>query len=238
MGGTINGIPALGGVKNMNFKGVLLLRRDGFDFYEDKSGRILSFPFSNSVVNSLEIINPEEFKNQIKAFIEINKFLPADLMIILSADVLFEKDIQTQDPNVQSQETSEFLDIIPFESISTKLLPGKLGLRVIAVNKNLIDTLSSSFKELGFLIEGIVPYETVEGFEGIYSLNNEISKSIIKQFDSLKNASFEFENERKSIPQTESHTNKSNESRLRFYAMLGIFGVLLLILISLIIIRV
>lgn len=222
----------------MNFKGVLLLRRDGFDFYEDRQERILSFPFSTAVVNSLEIINLEEFKNQIKAFIEVNKFLPADLMIILSADVLFEKDIQTQDPNVQSQETQNFLDIIPFESISTKLLPTKLGIRVIAVNKNFIDTLRTSLKELGFSIEGIVPYETVEGFEGTYSLNNEISKFIIKQFDSLKNASFEFENERKPIPQPESHTGKSNKNRLRFYAMLGVFGVLLLILISLIIIRV
>ncbi|MBI4091692.1 MAG: hypothetical protein HY427_00570 [Candidatus Levybacteria bacterium] len=221
----------------MNFKGVLLLRRDGFDFYEDKSGRISSFPFSTVLVNSLEIINPQEFKNQIKAFVETNKFLPADLMIILSADILFEKDIQTQDPNVQSQETSDFLDIIPFESISTKLLPAKLGIRVIAVNKNLIDTLSSSFKELGFLIEGIVPYETVEGFEGIYSLNNNISKFIIKQFDSLKNASFEFENEGKPIHPASSHAGKSAENRLRFYAMLGIFGVLLLILISLIIVR-
>ena len=220
------------------YQGVLFLKRDGFDFYEDKSGRISSFPFSTAVVNSLEIINLQEFKNQIKAFVEINKFLPADLMIILSADILFEKDIQTQDPNVQSQETQNFLDIIPFESISTKLLPAKLGIRVIAVNKNLIDTLSSSFKELGFLIEGIVPYETVEGFEGIYSLNNEISKSIIKQFDSLKNASFEFENERKPIPPASSHTGGSTEDRLKLYAMLGVLGVLLLILISLIIIRV
>src|SRR3990172_9398834 len=124
----------------MNFKGVLLLRRDGFDFYEDKSGRILSFPFSNSVVNSLEIINPEEFKNQVKAFIEINKFLPADLMIILSADVLFEKDIQTQDPNIQDLEVQKFLDVIPFETISTKTLPmDGQGVRIIAVNKNLVD---------------------------------------------------------------------------------------------------
>lgn len=222
----------------MNFKGVLLLRRNGFDFYEDKSGHISSFPFSTAVVNSLEIINLQEFKNQIKAFVETNKFLPADLIIILSAEVLFEKDIQAQDPNVLSQGTSEFLDIIPFESISTKILPTKLGVRVIAVNKNFIDTLRISLKELGFLIEGIVPYETVEGLEGINSLNNEISKLIIKQFDSLKNASFEFENEEKPIPPASSHTGKSAENRLRFYAMLGIFGVLLLILISLIIFRV
>lgn len=222
----------------MNFKGVLLLRRDGFDFYEDQEERISSFPFSTVVVNSLEIINPQEFRSQIKAFIEVNKFLPADLMIILSPDVLFEKDIQAQDPNILSQETQNFLDIIPFESISTKILPTKAGIRVIAVNKNLIDTLSSSLKELGFLIGGMVPYEVVERFEGTYSLNKEISKFIIKQLDSLKNASFEFENERKPIPQTESHTGKSTEtSRLRFYVMLGVFGVLLLILIFLIIIR-
>lgn len=221
----------------MNFKGVLLLRRNGFDFYEDKSGRISSFPFSTAIVNSLEIINPQEFKNQIKAFVETNKFLPADLIIILSAEVLFEKDIQAQDPNALSQGTSEFLDIIPFESISTKILPTKLGIRVIAVNRNFIDTLRISLKELGFLIEGIVPYEEVEGLEGINSLNNEISKLIIKQFDSLKNASFEFENEEKPIPPAPSHTGKSAENRLRFYAMLGIFGVLLLILISLIIFR-
>src|SRR3972149_3511478 len=115
----------------MNFKGVLFLKRNGFDFYEDKMENILSFPFSEAVVNSLEIINPQEFNNQIKAFVEINKFLPAALMIILSADVLFEKDIQTQDPNIQSQETSEILDIIPFESISTKLLPIGQGVRAI-----------------------------------------------------------------------------------------------------------
>lgn len=222
----------------MNFKGVLLLRRNGFDFYEDREDRISSFPFSTAVVNSLEIINPQEFKNQIKAFVETNKILLADLMIILSAEVLFEKDIQAQDPNVLSQGTSEFLDIIPFESISTKILPTKLGIRVIAVNKNLIDTMRISLKELGFLIEGIVPYETVEGLEGINSLNNEISKLIIKQFDSLKNASFEFENEEKPIPPASTHTGKSAENRLRLYAMLGIFGVLLLILISLIIFRV
>ncbi len=223
----------------MNFKGVLLLRRDGFDFYEDKSGRILSFPFSTAVVNSLEIINPQEFKNQVKAFVETNKFLPADLMLVLSADVLFEKDIQTQDPNIQNQEVQKFLDIVPFESISTKLLPMREGVRVIAVNKNLINTLSSLLKELGFPIEGIVPYEMVEGAEGINSLNNEISKFIIKQFDSLKNASFEIENEREPAPQAESHIgiDKSTGNKLRFYAMLGILGVLLLILTSLIFIR-
>src|SRR3989337_2075433 len=165
----------------MNFKGVLFLKRNGFDFYEDKMENILSFPFSEAVVNSLEIINPQEFNNQIKAFVEINKFLPAALMIILSADVLFEKDIQTQDPNIQDLEVQKFLDVIPFETISTKTLPmDGQGVRIIAVIKNLVDAIRVSFEELGFLIEGIVPYEMVEGLEGTNSLNNEIPKFIIK----------------------------------------------------------
>ena len=223
----------------MNFKGVLLLKRDGFDYYEDKSGRILSFPFSLAVVNSLEIVNLEELKMQIKAFVEINKVLRADLLIILSADILFEKDIQTQDPNIQSQETQKFLDIVPFESISTKLLPMEQGLRVITVNKNLVDAVRTSHENLGFSIEGIVPYEMLGGLlSGVNSLNIETSKAIIGKFDSLKDASFEFENEKKPIPQVESHTGKSTKSRLRLYAMLGVFGLLLLILIFLIIIRV
>lgn len=222
----------------MNFKGVLLLKRSGIDFYEGREGRILNFPFSEMVVSFLEIVNPEEFKKQIKAFVEINKYLPADLMIILSADVLFEKDIQAQDPNIQAQEIQKFLDIVPFESISTKSLPvGGQGVRIIAVNKNLVDTIRTYLEELGFLIGGIVPYEAVEGYDGINSLNNEVSKFIIKQFDSLRNASFEFEDERKPFPPASSHTDRSTENRLRFYAMIGIFGVLLLMLMFLIIIR-
>ena len=221
----------------MNFKGVLLLKRDGFDYYEDKSGRILSFPFSLAVVNSLEIVNLEELKKQIKAFVEINKVLRADLLIILSADILFEKDIQTQDPNIQSQETQKFLDIVPFESISTKLLPMEQGLRVITVNKNLVDAIRTSFEETGFVIEGIVPYESLGQFSGINSLDIDASKTIIGQFDSLKEASFDFERgQKKTIPQIESQKDTSKATSLRLYIMLGIFGLLLLVLILLIVI--
>ena len=73
----------------MRSQGVIFLRRDGFDFYEDRDGRILNFPFSQGVVFSLEIINLKELKNQIKTFVETNKLSRADLMIILLADVLF-----------------------------------------------------------------------------------------------------------------------------------------------------
>lgn len=157
-------------------------------------------------------------------------------MIILLADVLFEKDIQVQDPNTQAQEVQKFLDIIPFESISTKILPIQQGVRAIAVNKNLLDALKISFEEFGFSIEGMVPYEFLgELSSGINSVTTETSKTIIKQFDSLKEASFEFErNEKKTASQVESQVGKNKPKSLRLYIILGIFGLLLLILIFLI----
>src|SRR3972149_4305547 len=220
----------------MRSQGVIFLRRDGFDFYEDRDGRILNFPFSQGVVFSLEIINLKELKNQIKTFVETNKLSRADLMIILLADVLFEKNIQDQDPKTQAQEVQKFLVIIPFESISTKILPIQQGVRAIAVNKNLLDALKISFEEFGFSIEGMVPYEFLgELSSGINSVTTETSKTIIKQFDSLKEASFEFErNEKKTASQVESQVGKNKPKSLRLYIILGIFGLLLLILIFLI----
>ena len=187
----------------------------------------------------MEIINVEEFRKQIKAFIEANRVLAADIIIVLSADVLFEKDIQTQDPNIQVQETQKFLDLVPFDSISTKVIPGQGGVRIIAVNRNLVDVLKASFEEMEFLVDGMVPYEALDQtLWGINSLNIETSKTIVGQFDSLKEASFDFErSENKIAPKAD--LQKDTKGKIpRVYFMLGVFVLLLVILILIIVVRI
>lgn len=221
---------------NKRSVGILFLKRGGFDFYEKTSDRIFNYTFPQELVSALDVINLEELKKQIKAFAQGGKFTKADLMIVLSPDILFEKDFPIQDPNIQNVEIQKFLDIVPFESISTKTLTGDQGVRIIAVNKNLIDAIRISFEELGFLIEGIIPYEYVRGTEGMTSLDNEISRNIIKDFDSLKNASFDFEkSEKKPTPQIQLNTTKAKANSLRLYLMFGVFGLLLVVLFLLLI---
>lgn len=222
---------------------VLYLDRDRFDFFDSGSGRILTFPFQPNAISSLDIVNQQELENQIKVFIDQFKISPANLVIILSQNVLFEKDFVKIPIEEQTPAIEKFLDVVPFDSLATKLIPIHDGVRISAVNKALCDGISLSLEKVGFTTEGIVPYEELQPeIAQATALDGPTLSVILKKLDSIKSFSFAVSSKIPNKTKTNSPTQPSTKkittdmpSKGRIILLGGVFLVLIIVLVFVII---
>lgn len=214
---------------------ILFLDRNRFDLYVEGSQNVLSFPFEETVINSMDVLNPAEFDNQIKAFVEQNGISPANIMVLLSSNVVFEKDIEIKDLEDKDQEIETFSDNVPFENVYIQSLPITTGIHVIAANRDLCDSIRNSFEKLGFSIDYFVPYIALGPEVNISTLDLETSQQIIKNLDSMRHYAFPIEKISNSatVHVVQDTGSKTRNFNIKLYVMIGILGVLILVLLVL-----
>ncbi len=215
---------------------ILFLDRNRFDYYDGASGRIASFPFDPTVINALEVLNAANLEMQIQSFIEQGGLAPASIVIVLSPNVLFEKDLTGLAPEQQEAETQLFLDNIPFDTVITKLTTFPQGVRISSTNKLLCDALKAAFEKKGFLVDAVAPYESLgqELFQ-IAGLDEQNAPVILKMYDALKNNSFPVaaivHEKTAKAGTTKNASDKKAPPKWRPFALAAVFVVLIIILV-------
>ena len=214
---------------------ILFLDRNRFDLYEGAGGRVLSFPFAPDVINALEVINPSSLENQINSFLDQNSVPAANVVMILSPNVLFEKDIVGLEPQQQEAQSQIFLDNVPFDSLITKVIPFDKGIRISTTNKALCDNIKSALEKKGFIIEGVAPYESLgQNLYQTAGLDNQNGPQILKMYDSIKNNSFPVVTvsaPKKNTSEKKQEADKKAPPKTRMFLFAGIFVVLIGILV-------
>lgn len=210
-------------------QGIIYLDRNIFDYYSVGQNNTLRFDFS-SFINNLEIINKEGFEGQIKLFIDNNKLIPSNIAIILSENVLFEKGFPVETENIVT-EIQKFADNVPFEHVSIKDYGLDNGILAVATNKDLYSAIKEVFEKNDFTIEAIVPiFNTgINTLDPNYGLDPASAKSLMGNFEALKQNSFEIDIETKT-PKPPPTVSQKKENK-KTYVLLGVFGVLIIILI-------
>ncbi len=187
---------------------IIFLDRKGFIIYQDTLSNVWQFPFSQELVQNLDVINKVELVNSIGSFIQTNKVIPSSVIIILADSVIFQKDITSLQKNQevglpseedktinkpqidfgnkeqQEKEIKNFLDSVPFEEILAKVVNNT---RLVATNKDLLEGVVHSFKKIGCSVEAIVPafmYQQYIDFS--QGLSQNVAKIILQQGDLLK----------------------------------------------------
>lgn len=213
---------------NNKQQGIVYLDRNIFDYYGENSTDTLRFDFSPFISN-LEIINKEDLIAQINLFIDSNKLIPSNLAIVLSENVLFTKGLPegTEHPD---EEIQKFSDNIPFERVGIKSYKLNTGTLLVATNKDLFTTIKEAFNKKGFNTEAVIPiFNTgINSLDPNYGLDPASAKSLMGSFERLKQGSFEIDSPLEIIkPKEENRKKKENK---RTYALLGVFGFLIIIL--------
>lgn len=220
---------------------ILFLDRDRFDLYVNGMDHVFSFPFSETTINSMDVVNTSILETQIGAFVEQNNIRLANIMIILSPNLIFEKDIEVAEVEKRDIEMEKFQETVPFERLYTLSFPLLQGTRILAVNKALCDSIKNSFEKLGFLVDSIVPYVALgPDANNITALDPQTSQQIIKRWDSLGHNGFSIEKNivtPASNPSEEHAPGTAKNLNIRLYIMIGAFIFLLLILFFLIFLR-
>lgn len=190
--------------------GILFLDRDKLDIYFPDKKTLITFEFRPESVRDLEILNREQFYAELKSFIENNKLLPCSLLIILSKNTLFEKDFVKGQGSDEEQKTqaTKFIESVPFEPVASKIITSDKGFRVIVSNEDFFESVSTVFKELGFVVGLVLPVSLFG--DNITALNDDSIKLFFQRAESVKNYSLASEDA--TVTQTKEATIKKKKN--------------------------
>lgn len=199
-------------------------------FYGSNIPQILSLDLPVEVVNDLEVIDKEKLSSLLQSFIQSNKIEPANLIILLSTAVTFEKDFQDFSSEELDEETQKFIELVPFQEIESKKIKIDKKWKVVVINKDFCNAFKSGLEKQGFTVTAFIPasvlQETMPELASNLDLNIILNKiELVKQYSILS------KQETTRVLKTEIQKKQQNKKMLVLYA---IFGFLLLILIILI----
>ncbi len=205
-------------------RGVVWLTKEGINLGVIGQPITSKLVFQPGIVSYLEIIDEAKLKENIRLFVEQNKVPMSSLILVLGADVLFEKEMSGITPDQIQKVEDEFKEIVPFENVYVKTWNLGTTFRLVACNADLFNYIRISFEKLGFDIVFAIPYFST----GKNSFDNELASELWKKSDQLR-AQNTIENYTAEGASTTTNSRMATHSR-REILLIGGFFVLLLIL--------
>lgn len=168
--------------------GILFIDSSRIDVYDSSKNTVLSLDFPQELIRYSEILDREKLHDLVKSFIETNKLVPSSLIVVLAKNILFQKDfVKDQETQEQQQlQAQTFIDNVPFEAIGSKIVPLDKGIRVIAANADLYESIMSTFQQLGFSIQSLLPVTLFGDDIQIERLTTESEKIFAGKSESLR----------------------------------------------------
>ncbi|MCL4338332.1 LytR C-terminal domain-containing protein [Patescibacteria group bacterium] len=215
---------------------IVYLNRQQLIFFGSTITSPIKLDIPETVVHNMEIINRDEFNILIKAFIEFYKIMPSRLIVVISHDIYFEKDFPHLKENVVSDNMQQFLDMIPFENIASRLYHLETISKIIAGNKEVYSSIKMAFEAKGFAIEAIIPEFILEKYIDMKNgINAEVFKSMIDKFDYFKAENMSDTKEeivpKQSLESKPTDNQENPNKNLPF--LIGLFAILVIALLIL-----
>lgn len=220
-------------VKTQKGRSIIFIHKDRFEYYDEAQSKIFQFQFQPNVISDLEIINEDELNLEIKSFVQSNKLAPSNIFFVISDSIIFEKSFSNgSDKNTKIQ---NYLENIPFEHVSFKVVDTAKEYIVMAMNTELYTRLKNSFETLAFTALNIIPQSALgDSYRSRQSLDSDIIKYILNHIDSLQKQGFiqdELGKPAEDSPADNSYTTVLTEgqktNKYRLPVLIGLFAILI-----------
>ena len=146
--------------------------------------------FPEGVVKDLDVTDQVKLATQVKEFVATSQIKPTPLVIILSSEVYFDREIiGTNDVEISAQGQT-FVDSVPLVNPSSKLFKLKDKYRMVVINRRLYESIRSAFEAIGFPVTAVVP-ELVLGEAGVVGdFDANACRVVLKKMDYILENSF------------------------------------------------
>ncbi len=214
---------------------LLFLDRNGFYFYVPGMENVATCVFPENILKDLEVVDPTGMENQIKIFVSQWGIPSVDITMVLSANIIFEKQIESGSGELE--EINKFLESIPFERFEKIVTVEGGNKKIFAVNKNLTYGIEASFIKLKSSVSTVLPYYPLASLLQTLPLDVTTAVSILKKVNDLKSYNMKHVEEVRSQksttekPSGSSLTAPAKSSKKRVYLLGGVFAVLIVIMI-------
>jgi hypothetical protein len=165
---------------NVKQNGVIWFDKTGLSIYLENKP-FLRLNFTPDTFSNLEIVDRAKLENSIRGFINQNKLNYLSYILILTSDVLFEKDWPIPQSETQLKEEAEFVESIPFENTIIHAWVRDNKKKVIATNEDYIYFLKEIFEKENGRLVGAFPYSLFGA-----NVRNESVKEIWRNINNFK----------------------------------------------------
>lgn len=150
----------------------------------------LALQLPAAVIRDLEITSQTALETLIHAFVVNQKLTPTDLILVLSQEVYFEKDIGKCDGEEQEKLIQQFVDTVPFTTTSEKVFQIRGSCRLVVINRTLYDAFKTAFEKEKFPVVAVVPELVLPSIGIKETLNADSCRVIAKKLPALEEQSF------------------------------------------------
>lgn len=147
--------------------------------------------FSQSTINDLDVVSLVELSALVKNFVENNRIVARDLIMVLGSDTYFEKELVGKDDKEMAEDVQTFVDSVPLVNPSSKIFKVGEKYRVVVINRRLYESLRTAFESVRFGVIAVVP-ELILGTVGVTGSEFDLNacRLILKSSDYIMNNSF------------------------------------------------
>jgi len=220
-------------------RAIIYIHKDKFEYFDETFSKIFQFVFQPNIIQDLELVDGDELKIQLQSFVQTNKLTLTNILFVIADAIIFEKTFAISQNSNKDLEIQKFLENIPFEHVSYKIIDGLKDYKVLATNKELYSSFKFCFESMGFVVVGAIPQSSLgELYRNSQNLSSDIVKYILTHFDLLQKQVF-IQEEIKPTPQTLSSNNsdenltlirKAPVNKYRLPALISVFVILIGIL--------
>jgi len=212
---------------------ILFIDRNRFQLYGGNLTGIVSLDVPEVILRDLDVISRDGFYTLMKQWIKQYNIVGSQLVLILSESSYFEKIFTPGQHTEVETDVLKFFDMVPFESIWTKVYPAEKGKRAVAISKSLYEAIHQGFSLQGLPTKAVIPAFALGPESTKRVMDPELAGYIMKNLDTLVKASLMDTQELSlAVPQEKKEEEVSTpKKKSNLPLLLGVFGALMLILI-------
>jgi hypothetical protein len=211
---------------------ILFVDRNRFQLYGGNLTGIVTLDVPEVFIRDLDVVGRDGFYTLIKQLVKQYNIMGSQLVLVLSEATYFEKVFSMNERAQIETDVLKFFDMVPFETIWTKVYASEKGKRAVAISKTLYEAIHQGFSLQGLPTKAVIPAFALGPYSGKRVMDRELGEYVMKNLDSLTKLSLLDSQELSLIvPQEKKEEQVVSKKNSNLPLLVGVFAVLIVILI-------
>ncbi len=211
---------------------VIFIDRLGIQLYGTGMTSMVTLQIPENIIKDLEVISKDALYTLIKQWVKQYGLSGFQIIFIFSESVYMEKQFITSDQTQIETDILKFFDMVPYESIWSKVYPMKNGKRAVAISKTFYEGIRQGFLLQGIPTKTVIPAFALGQYDKKRAMDSVLYSYVLDNIEQLSKFSIadvqELNNTTSNLPLTPSSDPSKKKSSLPL--LLSVFGFLLLVL--------
>lgn len=138
-------------------RAVIYLEPHQVSLYSTTNSTIQSMAFSEGVVQDMEVAVVDVMQSQLDTWLKQQNIQPHTAVVVLADNVYFKKEFPGKQNAPNSLEITAFLDLVPIESPTTRIIPMAGAAVAVAANKDFYQPIVEVLQKQKIAVQSLTP---------------------------------------------------------------------------------